>query len=183
MSYILDALKKSEKERSLGNVPTLGASGQQEERRVPLRWFLITVVVLALGIGIAGGWMLWSSTPAPGQGAGSDAGPGADHDAVAAADPGSAGTAQSSPTRGVPATEAPAIPVPITAIEKSVRSRIPEFRINVLSYSDNNSKRFVMIGQNIFKEGEEVVSGVVVDEIRNSDVVFRFEHVRFILVP
>ncbi len=56
-------------------------------------------------------------------------------------------------------------------------------RINVLSYSENRSKRFVMIGQDIFKEGEVVSEGVMVEEIRNSDVIFRFENVRFLLEP
>ena len=40
-----------------------------------------------------------------------------------------------------------------------------------------------MIGQDIFKEEEEVAAGVFVEEIRSSDVVFRFENVRFILEP
>ena len=40
-----------------------------------------------------------------------------------------------------------------------------------------------MIDQNIFKEGEEVKKGVVIEEIRKSDVVFSFEGVQFTLKP
>jgi hypothetical protein len=40
-----------------------------------------------------------------------------------------------------------------------------------------------MIDQNIFKEGEEVSKGVVIEEIRKSGVVFSFEDVQFILKP
>lgn len=180
MSYILDALKKSEKERALGNVPTLEASDQQEERRVPMRWLLLTVVCLVVALVIAGGWMLWPSGPVNRPSVSANAVPGTDPEAAA---PRTAESAQSAQTGNAPAPETPALPVSINAVDASVRSRIPDFRINVLSYSDNNAKRFVMIGQNIFKEGEEVAAGVVVQEIRNSEVVFEFENVRFILVP
>ena len=60
---------------------------------------------------------------------------------------------------------------------------IPEVEINVLSYSEDVSKRFVMIGQNIFKEGEEVVEGLVISEIRNTDVIFGFDGIKFIMEP
>ena len=46
MSYILDALKKSEKERSLGNVPTLGSADQYKDNKVSVRWLVLTSVLL-----------------------------------------------------------------------------------------------------------------------------------------
>lgn len=177
MSYILDALKKSEKERSLGNVPTLGAAGQDEERRVPLKWFVMTVVVLALAVLLAGGWLLWSSRTPQGPAGGKAAESAPKPPAPAAAQ--TAAGAGKDEVQVVPSAR----PVPVSELDHSVRSRLPEIRINVLSYSESSEKRFVMIGQDIFKEGEEVSAGVFVDEIRNSDVVFRFENVSFVLEP
>ena len=175
MSYILDALKKSEKERSLGSVPTLGAAEQFEERSVPLRWFLLTVICLMVAILSGGAWMLWSSRPGPV--AGSDA---------ASVLPATVPSAEETQTRSSPADEAtvvPADPVPIAKVDDSIRARIPEVEINVLSYSEDVSKRFVMIGQNIFKEGEEVVEGLVISEIRDTDVIFGFDGIKFIMEP
>ena len=177
MSYILDALKKSEKERSLGNVPTLGTTTQQEERRVPLRWFVITVAVLGLAIALGGGWVLWSARTSQAPAADVTAAPGAKSPAASAAE--AAGAAPVARMQAAPA----AGPVHFSDLDDSARSRIPEIRINVLSYAESSARRFVMIGQDIFKEGEEVRPGVYIDEIRNADVVFRFEGVRFLLEP
>ncbi len=172
MSYILDALKKSEKERSLGSVPTLGAAEHFQERSVPLRWFLLTVICLMVAILSGGAWMLWSSRPGPGPVDGSDA-----------ATVPSAEETQTRSTSAGEATVVPADPVPIAKVDDSIRARIPEVEINVLSYSEDVSKRFVMIGQNIFKEGEEVVEGLVISEIRNTDVIFGFDGIKFIMEP
>ena len=43
MSYILEALKKSEKERTLGDVPTLETTIEGHGMRVPISWFLAAV--------------------------------------------------------------------------------------------------------------------------------------------
>jgi len=182
VSYILDALKKSEKERSLGNVPTLGSNDQQQERHVPLRWFLLTVVCLVVALLVTAGWVFWSSGAVVGPVGSSTVAPASGPAAAPEIDqPVDAVFAPESATG--PAAQDPAAPVPIGEVESSIRSRIPEIRINVLSYSENSSKRFVMIGQDIFKEGEEVSRGVTVEEIRNSDVIFRFEDLRFVLEP
>jgi general secretion pathway protein B len=177
VSYILDALKKSEKERSLGSVPTLGAAEHFQERSVPLRWFLLTVICLMVAILSGGAWVLWSSRPGPQPVAGFDA---------ASVLPATAPSAEEAQTRRTSAGEAtviPADPVPIAKVDDSIRARIPEVEINVLSYSEDVSKRFVMIGQNIFKEGEEVVEGLVILEIRNTEVIFGFDGIKFIMEP
>lgn len=177
MSYILDALKKSEKERSLGNVPTLVAADQNQGRAVPLHWFMLTVACFVVLLVAVAGWILWPSQGAQGPATGS---------ATAGGSPATALSAGESETKEA-AVRAPAaassIPVPISEVGESVRAHIPEFKINVLSYSENSSKRFVMIGQDIYKEGEEITAGLVVAEIRNSDVVFSFDGVLFTMQP
>jgi len=56
MSYILEALKKSQQERGLGQVPTLDASGlfvEDREPRVTHHWALLAVGLAALAVVIA----------------------------------------------------------------------------------------------------------------------------------
>ena len=74
-------------------------------------------------------------------------------------------------------------PIPLSELDLSVRSRLPDLAINALSYSPNQEKRFVMINQDIFKEGEDLGNGIVVEEIKKSSVVLSFEGRQFILRP
>ncbi len=56
MSYILEALKKSQQERELGQVPTLDASGiftDDKEPIPPNYWALLAVALAALAVVIA----------------------------------------------------------------------------------------------------------------------------------
>jgi len=184
MSYILDALKKSEKERSLENVPTLRPVANNQEKRVPLRWFLITVVVLVVGLLLLTSWIIWFSQPSQRhtvdiqqQTQGTETQPTAVQPVSV---PGSRDTA------GPVAADTETLlnsPVLFSELDPAVRARIPTLTVNVLSYAEDSSKRFVMIDQSIFKQGEIVKGGVVVDEIRNSDVIFKLDDVRFILKP
>jgi len=185
VSYILDALKKSEKERSLGNVPTLGSAGQYQNYKVSVRWVVLLLILLLAVLLIVAGSLLWNSRLQ------TDA-----HTAVQEKSKPVAKnvTAEAQAPRAAARTETAVVehkevssnkgePVPVLELDPAVRGRLPDLSVNVLSYSDNNSRRFVMIDQNIFKEGEEVKKGVVIEEIRKSDVVFSFEGVQFTLKP
>ena len=74
-------------------------------------------------------------------------------------------------------------PVSLADLDSSVRGRLPDLAINALSYSSDHAKRFVMINQDIFKEGEDLGNGIVVEEIKKSGVVLSFEGHQFILKP
>lgn len=67
MSLILEALKKSETQRRLGEAPSLGTPfATARRRRSPLPWLTLAVVLIAAGTG----WWLWHATlPAPASGA------------------------------------------------------------------------------------------------------------------
>ena len=56
MSYILDALKKSQHERQLGKVPTLDTSQTEVEqhRGEPTRWIYSAIVLALAAILVAG---------------------------------------------------------------------------------------------------------------------------------
>ena len=64
MSTILDALKKSEQERKLGDIPTLSSLPTPEE---PSRWPLIiaTSFIVLLLVGLAVFMYRWSLAPEP----------------------------------------------------------------------------------------------------------------------
>ncbi len=67
MSYILDALKKSEKERQRGTVPDLMTTQDVMEeipKRRPL-WPYLLVGALVLNAGFLAGWLVWRSGKPP----------------------------------------------------------------------------------------------------------------------
>ncbi len=67
MSYILDALRKSQQERQLGKVPTIDASQLDMEPRhpAPTRWVYSAVVLAVAAIIVAAYGVLDNSSPAP----------------------------------------------------------------------------------------------------------------------
>ncbi|MDJ0892767.1 MAG: general secretion pathway protein GspB [Gammaproteobacteria bacterium] len=67
MSYILDALKKSQQERQLGKVPTVDASQLDMEPRqpAPTRWVYSAVVLAVTAIIVAAYGVLDNKSPAP----------------------------------------------------------------------------------------------------------------------
>jgi general secretion pathway protein B len=65
MSLILDALKKSEAQRQRGQIPTLATpsmrpSGVYEEKSASKKWLWLSIVLIALMLGMAGMW--WKQT-------------------------------------------------------------------------------------------------------------------------
>lgn len=184
MSYILDALKKSERERALGNIPSLKTTVQPERKGVPLSWFVGLLVALVAFVA----WSVWSNIPEPA--------PTVERQAaksVGAIQPSEGNVAQTarqpsadnvSEQEGAVNVEQPETSaVVITDLDPATRSRLPDLAINALSYSETKSKRFVMINQNIYKEGESIGGGVVVEEILGSRVILRQEDIRFALLP
>lgn len=195
MSYILDALKKSEKERTLGNIPTLESGPQTEGRRVPLSWFIAVLALIAALSVLFGAWSLWrdgtQTVVVPDSGTG---------DVIVSSVPRVTASVEpeavepdvvpvaiavpevTEPTE-IDQTDIVPPPVPLSALDSSVRGRLPDLAVNVLSYSENIPRRFVMINQNIYKEGQDIGGGIVIEEITKSHVILSFEEVRFTLLP
>jgi len=147
MSYILDALRKSERERAAGRIPTLhGAAAPVPGRHPAVFWVLLLIVVVVAG---AGWW--WYRAPGI---------------AVTSTAPSPAPTAQKldlppAPVPPAAVQSAPVIPAPVTRTDT----------INVLSYSADPGRRFVMIDQVIYREGQTTRSGATVKEITPRGVV------------
>jgi len=144
MSTILDALKKSEQERKLSNVPTLAdMPTPQESSRWPHILLLFIIVLLLVLIGFAVKLTMFpsqiSSVPHLEKG-------GAEQTV----------TEQSEP-------------IDVNHTQDTVSD--DQVIVNVVSYSPSPEKRFIMIGDKLVKEGEFVRAGLKVEEIRHNEVV------------
>ncbi len=61
----------------------------------------------------------------------------------------------------------------------SARSSMPELRIRVLVYAEQPENRFLLINDLRLREGEEVESGLRLEEIRRDRAVFSYRNYRF----
>lgn len=142
MSTILDALRKSEQERSLNKLPTLVDMKAPHE---PSRWplyigGLLTLLALAL---VLVAYVLWSAKPAV-----------TVHENTVTPIS-SAGTSKHGLEQ---AAEAALVDGPL--------------RVNVVSHSDDAALRFAMINGKLMREGEFVKAGLRVEKIQLDSVVF-----------
>lgn len=212
MSFILDALRKSEHERQRSAVPGLtqvpAATASSE---VP-RWVLPVIGALAAGVLVLGGaW--WQST----RGA-NDAGsaPAPTARTVELPQP----PAQIAPTAVVPSAAPPRVPraeaTPPSAVASSAATRttleaaaadepatpatsepplpsaaslmaegvtLPPLRLDLHAYSERPSDRFVFINGRKYVEGERLPEGLVLVAIEPRGAVLSHLGRRFLLVP
>lgn len=66
-------------------------------------------------------------------------------------------------------------------LPQSWRSEMPEFKISVLVYADAPEDRFIYINGERKKEGEQIDSGVALEEIRRDGAVFIYRGQRFLV--
>jgi len=59
MSFILDALKKSETERQQQNAPGIASIPQRDKSRAPSKWIWLTLGLLAVNLVVLAGIYLW----------------------------------------------------------------------------------------------------------------------------
>ena len=161
MSTILDALKKSEQERKLNQLPTLSdMSAPHEPARWP--WVLLIVatllLIVLLGLVIK---LLWFS-PQQGQ----------------------TGTLTLSDTQRVETQNADVDGSGVRNIKESVvDSSVKSIVVSVVSYSESPSKRFIMIDGKLLRENEFIKAGLKVEEIRQDDVILNFRGKQIVRRP
>lgn len=189
MSYILDALRKSEQEREGSAVPILQAPPRTVtgfRRRSPALAAGVALIIAAS----AAAWLI-----APDFLNGTGGAP----DSPASPDP-SPATAGSRITTPVDNTESLA-PSGDTAVVRDGASRsgevtgVPEgadsgrhprvadLSLTVVSYSDTPERRFVMLDQRIVRESEAVGDGVVVKRILPNGVILGVGDEEVLLEP
>lgn len=201
MSSILEALRKSERERTLLRGIGFGDAGR---RLVPgtdwLPWVIAAgAVVIALGI-VAAVLLLRSgattsapgvdSTPAPSAVTGAAATPATDAaPAVTPAAPDLPEHKTSLPplvdvTVKSPAPVAALAPASgavrlLTAMPPEFQQRLPALTVNIHVYSPEESQRILYINNRSYRRGDEISGGVVVEEIVADGVVLQFQGQRF----
>lgn len=202
MSYILEALRRSQAERERGQVPGLHAQPAPAEadvprgarRGVPLPW---------LGLGLVAGaavaasaWWLWRPAAAP-----------ASVPAVVAPAP-AAPLPAPAPAPALPVVvSAPPAPVPVPApapasapvitaapapapaplprtptlaeLSAEQRRELPPLVMGGSIWSESALSRFVIVNGQVVREGEAAAPGVTVEKIAPRSVLLKWRELRF----
>lgn len=207
MSSILDALKKSERQRGLGRDLIFRNSAPDERPR--LTWFARAVLLALLLLAVAIAVVLFSlrqseapesvtlATPEPAT-------------EVANAPAARAAPVSAAPVASVrvetaqelmdqtrvekrPPAAIPSAPVEVltemsgqteeapwlSSLPESFRSGLPPLDVNIHVYSPEESQRILYINNRQVRQGERIQAGVLVEEIVQDGVVLRFRGQRF----
>jgi general secretion pathway protein B len=209
MSFILDALKKSESERQRQQGPGLMDSGVSGRRRRLPAWAIIICVLLGINVVILAVMLLRQQTPAAPPPAPAPV------PAKAAATPAANPThfspldtapvyateipvdqpesATPSPAQSAPASRPRAEPVPdtsaqddevlpdISQVTLAGGQTLPDLHLDVHVYATRAADRFVYINMRKYREGAALPEGLTVEHIRRDGVVLNYQGVRFLL--
>ncbi len=202
MSYILDALRKSDQQRHRGATPTLlsvPAATPPQRRSEPLIYGIAALVLIGAGTLI--GWLRpWEtkSAPVPARPAVAVSQPApAPPDAAPAmaisappktAEPPPAltpatpnpGAALVPPLVSTPQgnTPAPAV-VTLGELPISIRQELPEMAVALHAYSQKPRDRLVSINNTLLREGDTAAPGVRLEEITPEGMVLSYKGFRF----
>lgn len=202
MSYILDALRKSDQQRQRGLTPTLASAPlpvatTATPRPAWLPFFLIGLGLLAMGITI--GWLQpWQEKPTaavikvapkPAELAVVQTPPTPAPQPAALA-PQAAPAPITPPPQAmpevapVPARSEPARPVAVTAprVHESAsapRPSLPKITITVHAYNETAAERVAGINGHLLREGEEIEPGFKLEKITKDGVTLNFKGQRF----
>lgn len=176
MSYILDALKKSEAERSRGVVPTLLTPPQTPFRTGIVGWVLVAVLVVNAGLLV--GWLYWPSpgsiAPAPTSETTTTTSPTVAPTSRTSDTPAATPQAPSQPLESPASVVAPPAPAP-TASESSASVQSDaggaDVSFSTHVYATDPSMRAVTMNGKRFVEGDTIRSGVRIMEITETGVV------------
>lgn len=184
MSYILEALKKSERERALGRASAegAGASAPAARRHSTLRLVVPAALVSAA---LAGLWVLGRGPDSPALQT-TTARPATVREArTPAADPSppSAPAAPfampAAPSAGGPVIVDPALVPFLRQLSEEYQRALPEMTINIHVYVPDESSRLLFINNRQVHKGEQVANGVRLEEIVPDGAVLSYYGQRF----
>jgi general secretion pathway protein B len=196
MSYLLDALRRSEEERRRAAPPDLttrhGARTERRQRSIGTG----ATVAVALGLALAAfaGGVFWQRTSLGGTGtvgapapaapadAASGRGPAAAPRAPAEADPPPApipgGPRPSSPDPGpAPSAAATPRPVPLAALPSELQRRMPALELTTHVFARDPALREVAVNGVVYREGDRI-GELVLERITEDGVVVRLDDTR-----
>jgi general secretion pathway protein B len=196
MSYILDALKKSDQQRQRGATPTLpSAQATMAAPKQPVSLYYGVLAVILLGAGIAIGWLHpWnaeqaSTKPPVARPAIADPGQTVQTAPAAQAEmadksqqawPAPAPTAAAAPTV-LPAGSANAGQVlPMSELPFEIQRELPTMTIQLHSYSSKSAGSLVSINSRMLKEGDSLSPGLKLEQITQDGVIFSYKGYRFL---
>lgn len=207
MSFILDALKKSEAERQRKSVPTFADIPEGRSAPRSQRWWWVVGGLLALNAAVLVGVFYLPAgsappaaeparqadiVPEPAARTGPAETPAAFSDIVAEA-------RRSRPAQEEPTTSEPQRQDPLPAAKPQSRVtmsedlstlnelradgslQLPELHLDIHVYSEAPGQRFVFINMGRYKEGDRLAEGPAVREIRPDGVVLDQGGTRFLM--
>jgi len=175
MSYILDALKKSDRERQDSSGPTLQTLQQPHAgtERVSSRLILqLVIVVLLFLLGLAALWIVNTTAVEPGRSSALD---------TSAAEPqrhSAVVLEPSSTTLSAGSSLAPSLPpplVPFWQLPETVQQDIPAMTFSLHIYADNPTRRTIIINKNRMTEGDRVLPGLLLERITEQGVILNWK--------
>jgi len=169
MSYILDALKKSDRERQDNSGPTLQTIQRPLPRATHLNSRLIlqlVIVVLLFLLALAALWIVNSGVAksAPQNAVANDVSPASEPLAVVVTEP---------QTR-VTAVELPVL-VPFWQLPDTVQQDIPPLTFSLHIYAENPKRRTIIINKNRMTEGDRVLPELQLESITKQGVILNWK--------
>lgn len=205
MSFILDALKKSETERQRQDAPGIADVPEATESRSTPRWLWLLVALLAVNLAVLVGLMVRPdavTAPPPETLAREEPEPAepvreapAEAAPQPAADESPAVEQAPQPVRERPASQATVRPAaaPPARVPASrplhtydeVRANgtlvLPDLHLDILVYSEDPSSRFVFVNMTKYQENATLAEGPVIREITPEGVVLEHMGTGFLL--
>ncbi len=184
MSYILEALKKSERERDLGRASTegTGTPAPAARRRSALR---LAVPAALVSAALAGLWLLGRGPDSPVVQT-TTAGPAsvrAVRPPAADSSPPSVGAASfavpAAPSAGGPVIVDPALVPFLRQLSEDYQRALPEMTVNIHVYVPDEPSRLLFINNRQVHKGEQVANGVRLEEIVPDGAVLSYAGQRF----
>ena len=189
MSYILDALKKSELERTRNAAPSLIGTAPVPSR-ARARVLIIAAVALLANAAIFGTWWLWQGDTTQPQtkaverpGVASDVAPAsaAPQPVTPAVVPANeqpstavASTAPAPTAMSPPPVQPVAKPVPFNALSSDEQHAFDGLTFSTHLFADDPAFRAVTINGRQYKEGDALTNGLVLSEITEEGVVIGY---------
>ncbi len=209
MSFILDALRKSEHERQRQSAPGIADARYRVTRPGQSRWIPVLIAVLVANAALVGYWLLRpdsnpiSAATTPVEIPSQSAPPVASSDAESRSlipalpetvpetrteqQPAPASTSASKPPPAPPAKPAPAParesnPVPsMQAAILAGQLEVPPLRMDMHVYSEVAADRFIFVNMSKYREGDRLDEGPVVRSINADGAVLEHNGTRFSL--